>query len=88
VGKQDKTAEKLTRKPTPSDVKWRELESFLLHKGFTKKESKRGSGVKFFLKLPDGNVRMIALHKNHPSPNVCEGAVEDVVKVLKELKML
>jgi len=88
VAKQDKTAEKLKQKPTPSDIKFRELESFLLHKGFTKKESKRGSGVKFFYKLSGGGVRQIALHRNHPSPIVCEGAIEDVVKVLNELKML
>lgn len=87
MGKQEKIAQKLRRKPTPSDVKWRELKNYLEHVGFTEKQGS-GSRVKFYYRLDNGGIRMLSLHKNHPSPDVSEGAIEDTVKLLRELDLL
>ncbi|WP_342632180.1 type II toxin-antitoxin system HicA family toxin [Marinobacter alkaliphilus] len=86
--KQDKFAAKLKRKPTPKDIKWRELQNYLESLGFEELQGS-GSRVKYFLpEAPDGDRMIISLHNPHPSPDVKPGAIDAVVKSLKERGLL
>lgn len=88
MGKQDRFAEKLKRKPTPKDIKWRELKRYLEYLGFKELQGD-GSRVKFYLpEAPDGERMLINLHNPHPSPDVKPRALDAVVKSLKERGLL
>lgn len=79
-----KTLEKMARVPTPSDVKWSDLSSALIHIGY-QEISGAGSRVKFYHKGKDA---LICCHKPHPSPEVDKGCIADVVNHLKEHKFI
>lgn len=64
----------------PSDYRWAELETFLGHLGYEKKEG-NGSRVKFF--KPSGG-RIISLDKPHPGSIVKKYCLVLVVKTIKE----
>lgn len=79
MSKQDKALLKLCAKPTPANVKWKELKSVLEYFGY-KLQSNSGSRRKFFhaeKKL------LIICHEPHPSPDVDKGCVADVAEHLK-----
>lgn len=89
MGKQDRFADKLKRKPTPKDVKWRDLKSYLESQGFEEIQ-KDGSRVRFVLNsAPDGGdpVRLF-FHIPHPSPEVKPRALRAAVDTLKERGVL
>ncbi len=89
MGKQDKIADKLKKKPTPKDLKWRELKSFLASLGFEEIQGD-GSRVKFILhEAPDGAGKvMLFFHNPHPSSDVKPRYIEKAVVTLKERGLL
>lgn len=74
-----KTLGKLSRTPTPSDVKWDDLKSTLEHLGYDMLKG-GGSRRKFYHK--DKNA-LIICHEPHPSPDIDKGCIADVVEHLK-----
>ena len=89
VAKQDKLTEKLLRKPTPSDVKWREWRGYLLSLGFEEIQ-KDGSRVRFILyEVPDGGEPVkLFFHVPHPSPEVKPRYIRQATETLKERGLL
>lgn len=71
----------------PKDFKWTELETLLLHLGFTEKmPGKTGGSRKKFFHVEKGFI--INLHKPHPQPILKTYAIEQVLKKLKEEGLL
>jgi hypothetical protein len=89
MGKHDRFADKLKRKPAPKDVKWRELKGFLSSLGFEELQGD-GSRVKFLLRdVPDGAGKLILFfHNPHPSSDVKPRYIEKAVITLKERGLL
>lgn len=79
MSKYDKFRERVCARPTPSDIRWTELQGFLEHLGYTMRPG-RGSRRKFF--HPEKNA-LIICHQPHPHPTVDKGCVNDVVEHLK-----
>lgn len=80
MAKHEKALEKMCAIPTPSDVKWGELQKVLERLGY-KMLNGKGSRRKFY--HGDKNA-LIICHAPHPSPNVDKGCVADVVLHLRE----
>ncbi len=64
------------RKPTLSNIKWKDIESLLLVLGA---EISEGSGSRVRIKL---NGRRAVFHRPHPKPETVKGAVESMKKFL------
>ena len=79
MSKHQKFRQKLRTVPTPADIRWTELQSFLEHLGFTMLTGS-GSRRKFFHPKID---IMINLHEPHPAPIVGRNAIRDVVEYLE-----
>ncbi|MBO9859280.1 type II toxin-antitoxin system HicA family toxin [Xanthomonas sp. A1809] len=79
MGKHDKTLAKMCRKPTPSDVKWDDLQAALLHLGYELIKG-NGSRRKFFHREKN---RLINCHEPHPQPEVDKGCINDIVEHLR-----
>jgi predicted RNA binding protein YcfA (HicA-like mRNA interferase family) len=79
MSKSSKSLDRITRKPTPADVRWAELKSALEGLGFDMLAGK-GSRRKFFHRKRDV---LICLHEPHPAPEVGKAALEDVRELLK-----
>lgn len=84
MSKQNKAIEKLCREPTPANFKWVELVGLLTSLGYAE-ISGNGSRKKFFHK--EKNV-LISCHKPHPSPDVDKGCIVDIVKHLRENRLI
>ncbi len=80
MSKISKIIQKITVKPTPSNIKWDELVTLLEHLGF-KVLKNSGSRRKFFNKELD---RMISLHEPHPKPEVLPCYIKQVVGNLQD----
>lgn len=78
--KHDKTRQKLLVKPTPSDITWDELKSFLKQLGYNELTGD-GSRRKF---VHNGKKDVISIHKPHPQPQIKTYAVKMVVEHLKQ----
>ena len=87
MGKHERTAEKIKRKPTAKDIKWAELKRYLKSLGFEELQGS-GSRVKFVYLKNDGERRLVILHRNHPSPDVGPKTIDSVRSVLQELQLL
>ena len=79
MGKAQKTLQKLSAKPLPSNIKWDELKSMLEHLGYEMLKN-GGSRRKFFHKEKDA---LILCHQPHPSPDVDKGCIADICEHLK-----
>ena len=79
----EKFREKLVRKPTPKDIKWSDLRSFLLGLGFAEEQGS-GSRVRFYLEPVAGQRGlMILLHRPHPEKVCGPLMIRDVVQTLQ-----
>jgi hypothetical protein len=79
MSKHEKLLSKLQRAPPPSDFKWSELRTLLIHLGYTPLNNS-GSRRKFF---HQDSGAVICCHEPHPLPNVDKGCIVDVVQHLK-----
>ena len=79
----EKFRARIVRKPTPKDITWNELRSFLLSLGFEEAQG-RGSRVRFYFQ-PDSRKRgvLIRLHRPHPEKVCGPLMIQDVVQTLK-----
>jgi predicted RNA binding protein YcfA (HicA-like mRNA interferase family) len=84
MSKLEKALERLCREPTPADLKWSELVSVLISLGY-KEINGNGSRKKFFNE--DKNA-LICCHRPHPNPEVDKGCIVDVVKHLRDHKLI
>lgn len=82
MGQHDATKEKIFKSPTCANLKWNELESFLISLGYIKQEGK-GSRVKF---KHAENVSIINLHKPHPGNLVKKYIVEQLREKLEWIR--
>ncbi|TDF41915.1 type II toxin-antitoxin system HicA family toxin [Alteromonadaceae bacterium M269] len=78
----EKFAAKLKRKPVPKDVKFSELQNYLIAVGYqlSNKGKSSGSRVKFI----DKDMNIIMLHKSHGADPVKPKALAYVVEALYE----
>ena len=81
MAKHDKTLEKMTRSPTPGDIKWNDVVGLLTSLGY-KMLKNSGSRRKFFHAT---NKDVISCHEPHPSPDVGKCTIDDIVQHLREL---
>ena len=81
MSKKDKIKKKIMEKPERSDIKYTEVENFLLSEGFKNLEGK-GSRIKFFHAEKDC---LIILHKPHPGNELKRYQVKDVQGKLEEI---
>ena len=81
MAKKDKIRIKIMEKPERADVKYSELEKFLVSEGFEKLEGK-GSRVKFFHSEKDC---LINLHKPHPGNELKRYQVKLIQEKLEEI---
>lgn len=80
MSKHQRFLEKLKSSPPPSDIKWKDLKSFLLHLGYTDIKKGSGSRRKFFHR----EKRAIFLcHQPHAPECVDKGCIVDLVEHLK-----
>jgi predicted RNA binding protein YcfA (HicA-like mRNA interferase family) len=77
--KHQKTIERICSSPTPSNVRWQDLQSALESLGYVMLASS-GSRRKFFHK---GKNALIICHAPHPSPNVDKGCIKDIADHLR-----
>lgn len=81
MGKHQKFEQKLRSVPTPSDIRWTELRSYLEHLGYTMLNG-GGSRRKFHHREKDD---LILLHEPHPGSIVTRCYVADVAEHLESL---
>jgi len=74
--KHKKILQAIFTKPTPSNIRWKDIEILVLSLGCEIKEG-NGSRIRFCFR----NIRH-TFHKPHPSPYAMKGAVIDVCKFL------
>ena len=77
VRKHSKTLEEIQRKPTPSNVKWLDVEKALISLGAQMTEG-NGSRVRF-----DLNGITLSAHRPHPQKEAKRYQVRDVIDFLK-----
>jgi hypothetical protein len=70
--KHQRTLEAIFAQPTPSGIRWMEIESLLIAAGAERSEG-RGSRVRFVL-----NGEVAVFHRPHPRPETDKGAVAQV----------
>jgi hypothetical protein len=79
----EKFRARLLRKPTPKDITWTELRSYLLSLGFEEVQGS-GSRVRFYLQANSGERGlMIRLHRPHPEKVCGPLMIRDVAQTLK-----
>ncbi|WP_413231186.1 type II toxin-antitoxin system HicA family toxin [Marinobacter nauticus] len=79
----EKFRTRLLREPTPKDITWAELRSYLLSLGFEEAQSS-GSRVWFYLQAGSGERgMMIRLHRPHPEKVCGPLMIRDVAQTLK-----
>ena len=78
--KQRKVLEKIFQKPTPSNIKYNEVESLLISLGVNVDTSRKGSNVYF-----EYNGKMQNIHRPHPQNELKKYAVEDIRNFLSSI---
>lgn len=78
MSKHDKTIEKLTAKPAPTDLKWSDLVGLLTHFGYDQKNN-NGSRRKF---VHRDSGHMLSLHEPHPQNVIKQYVVRMVCEEL------
>lgn len=75
--------EKLCKQPTSANIRYSDVKKILSHFGYieSNKGATSGSRVKFY--HPETKA-VLMLHKPHPGDIMTKGAVESVVRFLKE----
>ena len=75
--RQRRTLERLFQRPTPANIRWRDVVSLMDALNFEITE-RSGSRVAF-----DADDEVLVLHKPHPRPEMRRAAVRDVVDFLE-----
>ncbi|HCM25767.1 MAG: hypothetical protein A2Z99_02485 [Treponema sp. GWB1_62_6] len=78
MGKHEKTLESMRHLPRPSNLRWADIESLLIHLGASIHEGK-GSAVSVSL-----NGKRAYFHRPHPDDKADKGAIESALRLLKE----
>jgi len=81
MSKHDKALAKITRKPTPADIKWTEVVVLMAGYGYELLNGTRGSRRKFFHRETK---HVISCHEPHPGPHVAKWNIEQIVESLTE----
>jgi hypothetical protein len=76
--KQRKTLALILKEPTPSNIRWKDVEALFIHLGATLKEG-NGSRIRITYKGINHT-----FHRPHPGHNVGEKTIEDIRELLKE----
>lgn len=78
MGKHEKTLACMRQLPRPSNLRWAEIESLLVHFGASIREG-RGSAISVSL-----NGRRAYFHRPHPGDKADKGAIESALRLLRE----
>jgi hypothetical protein len=78
VSKHEKTLEAIKKHPRPSNQRWAEVESLLLHYGAEIKEAK-GSAIVVVL----NGIRAV-FHRPHPGDKADKGAIANALELLRK----
>ncbi|MGO8695692.1 MAG: type II toxin-antitoxin system HicA family toxin [Rectinemataceae bacterium] len=78
VGRHEKTLETMKRSPRPSNLRWTDVESLLVHFGGVVRERK-GSAISVSL-----NGKRAYFHRPHPDDKADKGAIESALRFLRE----
>jgi hypothetical protein len=78
MGKHEKTLEAIRQFPRPSNLRWSDIESLLVHCGAIVREGK-GSAISVSL-----NGKRAYFHRPHPSDKADKGAIESALRFLVE----
>ncbi|MCX4327729.1 MAG: type II toxin-antitoxin system HicA family toxin [Lachnospiraceae bacterium] len=79
MSRKNKLIEKLLEKP--KDFTFDEMKSLLSYFGYTLKQGKTGSGVKF---IKEGSNEVINFHKPHPDGALKRYVLEQVIEKLRK----
>ena len=74
-----RTLERIFTRPTPSDIRWSEIESLLLAVG-VEIEERSGSRVALI-----GDGRVLVVHRPHPQPVTARDTVRDLMRFLTSI---
>ncbi len=77
MGKHDKTLSEMLRNPIPSNIRWKRIESLIVHYG-ADMEDRGGSAVTFHL-----NGVKATFHRPHPGSDADKGAVASALTFLR-----
>lgn len=78
MGKHEKTLAAMRQVPHPSNIRWTDIESLLLHYGGVVREGK-GSAISISL-----NGKRAYFHRPHPGDKADKGAIESALRFLRE----
>ncbi|MEA2115642.1 MAG: type II toxin-antitoxin system HicA family toxin [Thermodesulfobacteriota bacterium] len=83
MSRYDKILSRISDRPVPSGIKWKEIKTLLLHLGYKQIQCGKtgGSRRKFYHKEKDD---LIICHKPHPEPTIDKGCISNIVQHLKE----
>jgi len=82
MGKHEKTLDAMRQQPKPSNLRWSDIESLLVHLGAEVKEGK-GSAISVTL-----GGRRAYFHRPHPSDKADKGAIATALALLKEAGLI
>ena len=71
-----RTLERIFARPTPSDIRWTEIEAMLLAVGI-EIEERSGSRVALIW-----GERVLVVHRPHPQPATTQASVRDIMRFL------
>jgi hypothetical protein len=78
VGKHEKTLAAMLLNPKPSNLRWTDVESLLVHYGAELHEGK-GSAISILL-----HGKKAYFHRPHPSDKADKGAIESALRLLRD----
>jgi hypothetical protein len=78
MGKHEKTLEAMRQIPSPSNLRWSDIEGLLVHFGAVVREGK-GSAISISL-----NGKRAYFHRPHPGDKADMGAIESALRFLRE----
>ena len=78
-GRHRRTLERMRTRPTPSDIRWAEIESFMTALGIRLVE-RAGSRVQMFR-----GTESIVVHRPHPRPETRRDTVRDILKFIERI---
>ena len=83
MSRHGKTLGKITSRPVPAGIKWKEIKALLLSLGYEQKSCGKtgGSRRKFYHRKKDD---LIICHRPHPEPTIDKGCVSDIARHLKK----
>lgn len=86
--KAKKLRARILANPTPADISNAGLVSFLKHLGLEEIQLGKTSGSRIKFANPRDRSQQIRLHKSHGSSPIDRGALQDVIKKLKNMGLI